>query len=55
MTFIREMSREKIRIEEKYPLKKGPPGRKIPGKEGVAGSWTPVSGEREDQDGLSEF
>jgi hypothetical protein len=49
MPFIREMSREKIRIKEKYPPKKGSPGRKVLGKKG--GSWTPVSGEGEDQDG----
>jgi hypothetical protein len=45
------MSRKKIRKKEKYPPKKPPPGRKVPGKRGAAGSWTPVSGDREDQDG----
>jgi hypothetical protein len=51
MPFIREMSREKIRFKEKFPPRKGPPGRKVPGKRGRAGSWTPVSGDRKYQDG----
>jgi hypothetical protein len=51
MPFIRELSRKKIRKKEKYPPKKGSQGRKVWGKRGTAGSWTPARGDRGDQDG----
>jgi hypothetical protein len=51
MPFLRGMSRKKIRKKEKYPPKKTSPGRRFRGKRGLVASWTPVSGDREDQDG----
>jgi hypothetical protein len=51
MTCFREMSREKIRRREKYPLKKSSGGRRVQGKRGELGLWTPGSREPEGRDG----
>jgi hypothetical protein len=51
MPFLREMSREKIRKKEKNPPKKSSGGCGILGTRAGGGSWTPVSGGREGQDG----